>query len=130
MTGLSGWTLCGQTGDPDVLLEPYGDTPIDVLGVSCYTWNSKLQYALASRVKARYPNCLVIAGGPDPDYKDSEFFRRHPFIDIVAVKDGEVTFNKILSSGRCRPQGTVARRPRTGPSHPPRRRASGRPGRR
>ena len=82
--------------DPASLLGPYGDTPIDVLGLSCYTWNWELQCAIVKRVKAANPGCLVVAGGPEPDYKDPEFFRRHPGIDAVAVKDGEITFSRIL----------------------------------
>jgi putative methyltransferase len=83
--------------DPDALLEPYRDTRIDVLGLSCYTWNFRLQCALAQRVKRANPSCLVVAGGPEPDYKDPEFFLKFPFIDLIAVKDGEITFTKILS---------------------------------
>lgn len=79
------------------LLEPYQNTTPDVLGLSCYVWNWELQCRIARSVKARNPRCLVVAGGPHPDYKDPCFFLEHPFIDIVAVKDGEITFDRILS---------------------------------
>ena len=85
--------LNGETG---ALLQPYGETAIDVLGLSCYTWNWARQCDIAKRVKTLYPRCLVVAGGPDPDYKDREFFRKHPYIDAIAVKDGEITFSRIL----------------------------------
>lgn len=84
--------------DPDSLLKPYRGTAIDVLGLSCYTWNFRLQCALAERVKRANPGCLVVAGGPEPDYKDPEFFIKHPYIDVIAVKDGEITFTKILNT--------------------------------
>jgi putative methyltransferase len=42
------------------------------------------------------PACLVIAGGPEPDYKDPDFFRKHPYIDVIVVQDGEITFSNIL----------------------------------
>jgi putative methyltransferase len=86
-----------RNDDAATLLQPYDGVPIDVLGLSCYTWNWKLQCRIAQEAKARNPQCLVIAGGPEPDYKDPLFFRKHPEIDIVAVKDGEITLNKILS---------------------------------
>ena len=76
----------GGLGD-DVLTR-YGDIPIDVLGLSCYTWNWRIQCSIAEAVKAAHPLCLVVAGGPDPDYKDPEFFERHPYVDAIAVKDG------------------------------------------
>lgn len=83
--------------DAATLLAPYRDTPPDVLGLSCYTWNWDLQCELARRVKTLNPECLVIAGGPHPDYKDPDFFRKHPYLDAVAVKDGEIGFRKLLS---------------------------------
>ncbi len=86
-----------RNDSPAALLRPYRDVPIDVLGLSCYTWNWQIQCAIARDVKARNPACLVVAGGPHPDYKDPQFFRRHPYIDLIAVKDGEVTFSRVLS---------------------------------
>jgi putative methyltransferase len=83
---------------PAALYRPYENLSIDVLGLSCYTWNWQIQCEIAKRVKARNPNSLVIAGGPHPDYKDPDFFRSHPYIDIVAVKDGEVTLAAILAN--------------------------------
>jgi putative methyltransferase len=82
--------------DASELLQPYEDTPIDVLGLSCYTWNWNLQCQIAQEVKARNPHCLVVAGGPEPDYEDPDFFRKYPYIDVIAVKDGEITFTNIL----------------------------------
>lgn len=78
------------------VLSRVGDTRVDVLGLSCYTWNWGLQRALAAEVKRRNPGCLEVAGGPEPDYKDPAFFEKHPYIDLIAVKDGEITFNGIL----------------------------------
>lgn len=86
-----------QNDEPAALCRPYQDKPIDVLGLSCYTWNWQIQCEIAQRVKARNPNALVVAGGPHPDYKDPQFFRKHPYIDVVAVKDGEVTLAAILT---------------------------------
>ena len=85
-------------GDPDDLLRRRLDVPIDVLGLSCYTWNWRLQCRIAAAVKSRYPECLVVAGGPQPDFANPEFFREHPYIDAIAVKDGELTFTRILET--------------------------------
>ena len=70
----------------------------DVLGLSCYTWNWDLQCKVARLAKERNPDCLIVAGGPDPDYKDPHFFHKHPYIDIVVTKDGEIPFTKILET--------------------------------
>ena len=86
-----------ERNDPEVRLAGFGDAMPDVVGLSCYTWNWELQCQLAKGVKNQNPKCLIVAGGPHPDYKDPEFFKKYPFIDIVAVKDGEITFSKILT---------------------------------
>jgi putative methyltransferase len=83
--------------DAPRLLAPYQNARIDVLGLSCYFWNWRLQCWLAREVKARHPECVVVAGGPEPDFKDPGFFLAHPYIDAVAAKDGEITFTRILS---------------------------------
>jgi len=76
----------------------HAGAPPDVLGLSCYTWNWDLQCEIARWAKQRNPSCLVVAGGPDPDYKDPEYFRRHPYIDVIVVKDGEIPFTRILDT--------------------------------
>jgi putative methyltransferase len=94
--------------DPAVLLEPYRGARIDVLGLSCYTWNWDAQCRVARQVKADNPHCLVVAGGPDPDYKDPEFFRKHPYIDVVVVNDGEIPFTRILEAVAAEDRGRFA----------------------
>lgn len=81
---------------PEAMLAQYAGRRIDVLGLSCYTWNWATQCLVAQELKARHPECLVVAGGPEPDYRDSAFFAKYPFIDAVVVKDGEHPFSEIL----------------------------------
>ncbi len=82
--------------DPERIVSPLRERRIDVLGLSCYTWNWRLQREIARLVKESHPECLVIAGGPHPDYRSPVFFQENPFIDAVVVKDGEVPFTQIL----------------------------------
>lgn len=67
-----------------------------VLGLSCYCWNSDSNYELARLVRERYPDCLVLAGGPDPDYKNIDYFGTHPYVDAVVIQDGEGPFCAVL----------------------------------
>jgi putative methyltransferase len=83
-------------GAPEELLRPYGDTPIDVLGLSCYSWNTKTNMALARHVRSIYPHCLIVAGGPDLSHRRPDFFAEHPYLDAMVLKDGEVPFLRIL----------------------------------
>lgn len=79
-------------------VDTYASTPIDVLGLSCYTWNWDRQCSIARLVKEKNSDCLVVAGGPHPDYHSESFFDEHPYIDLVVVNDGEIAFAKILEA--------------------------------
>lgn len=72
------------------------ESQIDVLGLSCYLWNWPLQLEIAQRVRKANPKCLIIMGGPHPDWKDEKFFSKFPDIDIVVKNEGEQPFHKIL----------------------------------
>ena len=85
-----------EMSDPIELVEPYRDQPLDVVGLSCYTWNWRLQLRIAELLREMHPDCLIVAGGPHPEYRDPAFFDKHPAIDAVVVKDGEVPFTQIL----------------------------------
>jgi putative methyltransferase len=87
-----------RTGRAMSLLAAYDSSQLDVLGLSCYTWNFDLQCEIAAIAKAANPGVLVVAGGPHPAVNRPDFFRLHPYIDVVVRQDGELTFNKLLRS--------------------------------
>lgn len=76
----------------------YDPKDIDVLGISCYEWNHVINFEIAEYVKKHNSDCLVVAGGPQPSWRDDEIFVKHPFIDIVVKGDGEIPFNSILKN--------------------------------
>ncbi|MCA9311368.1 MAG: B12-binding domain-containing radical SAM protein [Phycisphaerales bacterium] len=81
---------------PETIARALAEQPIDVLGLSCYTWNWRLQQRIAALIRTSHPDCLIIAGGPHPDHTYPDFFTDNPFIDAVVVKDGEIPFARIL----------------------------------
>lgn len=85
--------------EPEILLQPYlaEMDSIDILGLSCYTWNWRAQCLIAELVKRKNPDCLVVVGGPEPDYTNAAFFTKHPYVDVVVLKDGEIPFSRIIS---------------------------------
>lgn len=85
-----------QRNEIDKLIDLYDFSEIDVLGLSCYTWNFELQCRLAEHAKSANPKCITVAGGPHPQIKDPAFFQKNTYFDIVVTKDGEDTFNSIL----------------------------------
>jgi len=83
---------------PEIIVDRFRGQQIDILGLSCYTWNWRLQCEIAKLIKVDHPECLIVAGGPHPDYKDPSFFGEHPAIDAVVVKHGEIPFTQLLDS--------------------------------
>lgn len=84
--------------DVNTMLKDVDIRTVDILGISCYDWNWDINLDIAQRIKDENPNCKVIAGGPHPDWKDSEFFIKYPFIDAVVYQDGEIPFAEIIKA--------------------------------
>lgn len=70
----------------------------DVVGFSTYAWNKNYNMALAQRVRECNPQCLIVFGGPEPAINDPDFFRKNPFVDVLVVREGEITFRRILEN--------------------------------
>ncbi|MBM3461532.1 MAG: radical SAM protein [Armatimonadetes bacterium] len=68
----------------------------DVLGFSVYVWNFENSARLAAAVKARFPRTLVVFGGPHVPNDPSDFFARHPYVDVCVHGEGEVPFRALL----------------------------------
>jgi len=70
-----------------------------LLCMSNYCYNSNLSYAFARHIKRRYPNVIVIFGGPNiPAYPKGKmaFLKRHPMIDFYIKWAGEVALVNLL----------------------------------
>lgn len=67
-----------------------------IFGVSCYIWNWEYSMALVRAVRAKFPNCLIILGGPHVPVLSEEFFQKHPEADLIVHYEGEIAFSEIL----------------------------------
>lgn len=73
------------------------DNPPDVFGIGCYLWNTDTCYEMAEKVKEKWPECFIVAGGPNHDYLGNpNFFNDHPYIDILVPLEGEQPFTSVL----------------------------------
>ena len=70
--------------EPAVLTSPYRLDEVDILGLSCYVWNFKLQCEIARLTKERNPNCLVVAGGPEPDWNDASWVAQR-WLEVLPI---------------------------------------------
>ena len=74
----------------DNIVEPH------IFAFSCYIWSWKKALILSQLVKKKFPNCLIVFGGPQVPGKTNHFFYKYPWVDILVHKEGEETFSKIL----------------------------------
>ena len=67
---------------------------------SNYNWTENLSYQIASRLKKKDPNTIIVFGGPNYTLYDAEeqkkFFKAHPDIDYYIIGEGEVPFLLLL----------------------------------
>ncbi|MCP4350243.1 MAG: hypothetical protein GY795_32600 [Desulfobacterales bacterium] len=70
----------------------------DVIGFSCYIWNWEFTKKVASIIKKKWPNVLIIIGGQQPPTPERchSFFKNNPFFDIIVHYEGENAFEEIL----------------------------------
>jgi radical SAM superfamily enzyme YgiQ (UPF0313 family) len=74
-------------------------SPPGVVLLSSYVWNHSVNMACAAAVKQRWPEALVVVGGPHiPSAPDpcAEFFAAHPAVDVAVRQEGEVTLAEVL----------------------------------
>lgn len=79
---------------PEKIVSNYQNPAVAAFSASL--WNINLSLTVAQRVKAKFPNCLTVFGGPSVPFEATDFFRTYPFIDVVVRGEGEQTFVNIL----------------------------------
>ena len=68
----------------------------DIVGFSNYIWNTNYNRSLARAIKSRWPDTLIIFGGPEVPDNVEMFYEKNPFIDIGVHQEAEHTFLTIL----------------------------------
>lgn len=69
-----------------------------IVALSTYVWNREYNYTLARRIKQINPNCLIVAGGPEPAIADPKIFQKHPYLDALIKLEGEKIFSNLLAN--------------------------------
>lgn len=81
-----------------------------VFGFSSYVWNANYNLQLAKAVKANYPKCVIVFGGPGVPDADAEFFITYPWVDYLIHTEGEQSFANLLETllkGTCKPHISI-----------------------
>ena len=69
-----------------------------IIGLATFIWNWKWNKKICTRIKEKWPNCIIVIGGWQPPLADrsQKFFKENPCFDIIVHGEGEVTFKDIL----------------------------------
>jgi len=71
----------------------------DIVGISAMTSVIYSAWEIAKSIKQKFPETLIVLGGPHPTILPEESLK-NGFIDIVVVGEGEETMNEIAASFR------------------------------
>ena len=77
---------------PFDLEEAIKKDPPDAYFFSTYVWTHYLTLAFARRIRAKYPEALIVGGGPNISMNEGKreaFLREHPEIDFFVINEGE-----------------------------------------
>ena len=66
-----------------------------VVGFSNYIWNTQYNLTLAKKIKAKYPECVIVFGGHNVP-PDNSFLEKYDFIDFLIHGEGEEAFKNLL----------------------------------
>lgn len=100
---------------PNELLAACDDARPDVLAFSNYMWNSQLNLTIGTRLRERFPDALIIVGGPSVRTDQEgikDYLLQNKFVDICVLHEGEGPFTEILSEYKKFGKGFIAK------SHP------------
>lgn len=67
-----------------------------VVAFSNYVWNVEFNKALAKKIKAKYPDCIIIYGGHSVRNDSTELLDDNDFIDYLLFGEGEEPFYNLL----------------------------------
>ena len=73
------------------------DQDLDMVAMSSYVWNWNFNNELAKEIKKRWPNCIVVVGGPEVNKHDPELVRKRPWIDVAVLGENEAAFQSLLA---------------------------------
>lgn len=73
------------------------ETAPDILGLSLYSWNSRLLESAARLIRMRQPRVIIVAGGPDAS-ADPDRLAGSGVADIIVAGEGEAAMVDIVAA--------------------------------
>jgi radical SAM superfamily enzyme YgiQ (UPF0313 family) len=72
------------------------DQDLDLVALSSYVWNWNFNNELAKEIKKRWPQCVIVVGGPEVNKRDPDLIRNHPWLDVAILGENETAFQQLL----------------------------------
>jgi hypothetical protein len=85
---------------PEKMLEAVAVRKPDVIGLANYGWNEHLNHTAGTWLRARFPDILIVAGGPNIDPEPERklaFLKLHKYLDFSIIDSGEEAFTGLLT---------------------------------
>ncbi len=87
--------------NPQLMLDAIRDEKPDIVALSHYVWNAKINKKIFDFTKSLHPNCLNVGGGPQftlHNYNEEEatkFFKKNINCDFYILNQGEKGFYQL-----------------------------------
>ena len=82
----------------DTVIKRIADEVPDVIGFCCYIWNISYLNAVAEKIKALFPCCKIVFGGPEVSYNPQQILGELKFVDFVISGEGELPFARLIDA--------------------------------
>jgi hypothetical protein len=93
------WKVVAATGqNPAATVTRIAADPPEIVAATAYLFTVTPLLQIIRRVKALFPDCTVILGGPEFLGHNEAFLRRERSIDLVLRGEGEVAFPLIIQA--------------------------------
>lgn len=61
-----------------------------------YIWNENYNLLMASEIKKKFPECVIVFGGPQVDEDGWSFLEKNTCVDTVVINEGEQSLYQVL----------------------------------
>src|SRR5512138_3603078 len=88
---------------PALLASLLEETEPGMVCFSNFVWNAELSLAFAGRLKERYPECIIVFGGPHYPTEvagQQAYLQSHPEVDFFVHREGEEAFIRLYHALR------------------------------
>lgn len=85
--------------EPEKFLAACIEESPQVIGLTNYGWNARLNQAVGNYLKRALPQTVVVAGGPNIDGAEEarrRYLTQHSYVDYLVVGAGEQAFSALL----------------------------------